>query len=163
MSDPNTPQVPDVPKVPGVPPVSPPSAPAPPPSYGAPIPPPAGGSATPPPPSYGAPANPYESNPYTGTTAKKPPMFSILAMIAGIIGVIGSPIAILPFVGGFLGLLFPVAGVVLGFLGKKREPTARGFWLTGIISGFVGIGLMLLSFGLWALIFAAGSSYDYTY
>jgi len=87
-------------------------------------------------------------------------MLSILAMIAGIIGVIGSPIAIIPFVGGFLGLLFPAAGVVLGFLGKKREPAARGFWLTGIVTGFVGVGLMILSFVLWGLLFAAGNAYS---
>lgn len=186
MSDPNTPQVPDVPQVPrvpevpSVPPVSPPpaygapttpapGAPQPPPAPAAATPPPAYGSPTPPP-APGAPANPYQanpyqSNPYAATPAKKQPLLSIFAMIAGVIGLVGAPIAFFPFVGGFLGLFFPAAGVVLGFLGKKREPAARGFWLTGIITGFVAAGLMLLSFVIWGLVFASANSgvYDYNY
>ncbi|KFF58987.1 hypothetical protein JF66_14510 [Cryobacterium sp. MLB-32] len=178
MSDPQNPQVPDVPDVPSapetpsVPPVSPPPAPpappapsaaTPPPAYGAPTPPPAYGAPTPPPPAYGAPANPYQATPYAGAPAKKQPMLSIFAMIAGVIGLVGAPIAFIPFVGGFLGLFFPAAGVVLGFMGKKREPAARGFWLTGIITGFVALALMLLSFLLYAILFATANTSGYNY
>jgi len=187
MSDPTTPQVPDVPQVPSVPevpstppastppaygaPTTPPAAPSAPPAPPAPAapsaatPPPAYGAPTPPPPAYGAPANPYQANAYAGAPAKKQPLLSIFAMIAGVIGLVGAPIAFIPFVGGFLGLFFPAAGVVLGFLGKKREPAARGFWLTGIITGFVAVGLMLLSFLLYAIVFAtaANDGYGYNY
>jgi len=164
MTDPNTSPGRDVPPVPGQPdaPRSPADPPAPPPSYAAPAYP-----ASPPPatPAY-APANPYPANlypanPYAATPAKKQPMLSIFAMIAGIIGLLGGAIAFIPFIGGFLGLFFPVAAVVLGFLGKKREPQARGFWITGIVTGFVAVGLMLLSIVLWAIVFATANSNNY--
>ncbi|WP_353826769.1 hypothetical protein [Agromyces sp. SYSU T0242] len=83
-------------------------------------------------------------------------MLSLISLIAGVIGVVGSPIAIIPVAGGILQLLVPAAAVVLGFLGRSREPAARGMWLTGIILGFVGIGIALLSFVLWGLVLAIG-------
>ena len=51
------------------------------------------------------------------------------------------------------GVLFSIAGVVLGHVGQKRERHARGFWLTGLITGYVGIGLSLLIIGAWVLFF----------
>ena len=166
MSDPNTPnvprvpevpdvpQVPDVPRVPDVPEnaadthgvgeggtVPPNSNPVPPPApaYGAPMPPaPAYGAPTPP--AYGAPA----AGSYTGAPGAKKQVMSIIAMIAGILGVLGSGIAFIPVAGTIMGLLFPVAAVVLGFLGKKKEPLAKGFWMTGIITGFIGVVLVIV-------------------
>ena len=156
MSDPNTPNVPRVPEVPDVPEnaadthgvegggaVPPNSAPVPPPApaYGAPTPPaPAYGAPTPPAPAYGAPA----AASYTGAPGAKKQVMSIIAMIAGILGVLGSGIAFIPVLGTIMGLLFPVAAVVLGFLGKKKEPLAKGFWMTGIITGFVGVVLVIV-------------------
>jgi len=147
---PAVPQAPEAAQVPPVPvaPVVAPAAPTPPPAYGTPATlPPAGAT---PPPAYAASANPY-----AGTPAKKQPLLSIFAMIAGLIGLVGSPVAFIPLLGGFLGLFFPAAAVVLGYLGRKKEPQARGFWLTGIITGFVAIALMILSIVLWAIIFAS--------
>jgi hypothetical protein len=37
-------------------------------------------------------------------------------------------------------------------MGKKREPAAKGFWLTAIITGFVGIGILII----WALVIGLG-------
>ena len=51
----------------------------------------------------------------------------------------------IPFIGGVLQLFIPAAAVVLGFLGKAKEPFApKGLWLTGVILGFVGIGIALM-------------------
>ncbi|HSP74941.1 MAG TPA: hypothetical protein VLO31_01850, partial [Cryobacterium sp.] len=125
-------------------------APTPPPAYGAPTPPPAYGAQESQPPAYGT---PY-SAPY-GAPAAKQPILSILALVAGIIGLLGVPIVFLPIVGGILGLFIPAAAVVLGFLGKSKEPQARGFWLTGLITGFIGVGLALVSIVIWSVVFAS--------
>jgi hypothetical protein len=90
-------------------------------------------------------------------------VLSLISLIAGIIGVVGSPIAIIPFVGGVLQLFVPAAAVVLGFLGRTKEPAARGMWMTGLILGFVGIGIALLSFILWGLLFSFGDRLGYGY
>ncbi len=180
MSDPNTPNEP-----PTTPPTTPPAPPAPPPAptydaptppapaYGAPPTPPAYGAPTPPPPpAYGAPPPAYgapaygapAAAPYTGAPAAKKQVLSIISMIAGILGVLGSGIATIPIAGFVMGLVLPAAAVVLGFLGKKKEPQAKGFWMTGIITGFVGVLLVLL-FGIGvAILFATiGTTTYYPY
>ncbi|TFC43367.1 hypothetical protein E3O49_12955 [Cryobacterium shii] len=82
--------------------------------------------------------------------------------MAGVIGILGFPIVFIPIAGGILGLFVPAAAVVLGFLGRSKEPQARGFWLTGIITGFVGVALALASILIWAVIFASmPNSYSY--
>jgi ABC-type branched-subunit amino acid transport system permease subunit len=55
-------------------------------------------------------------------------------MITGILGIIS-------FGWGFV---FSIAAIVLGFLGRNKEPAARGFWLTGLITGFVGIVISII-------------------
>jgi hypothetical protein len=95
---------------------------------------------------YGAPQQPYGAPQYGqpyAPVAQKTPILSILALIGGIIGVISL---------GW-GVLFGIAGIVLGFLGKSREPQAKGLWLTGIILGFVSVGLILL----WILFIIIGA------
>ena len=91
-------------------------------------------------------------------TAKPAPTLSIISMIAGILGLLG---------GFFYGLggLFSIAAVVLGFIGKKKEPEAKGFWLTGIITGFVGIALsaIVIVFVIIIIAIAASTSYTYSY
>ncbi|KZE95623.1 hypothetical protein AVP42_00063 [Agromyces sp. NDB4Y10] len=89
-------------------------------------------------------------------------MFSIISLIAGIIGIIGSGIVIIPFVGGILQLIVPAAAVVLGFIGRRKEPWAKGMWLTGIVLGFVGIAIALISIVAWAALFAVSDT-SYTY
>ncbi|THG29752.1 DUF4190 domain-containing protein [Naasia lichenicola] len=84
---------------------------------------------TTPEPQYSAPPQ------YAGAAPSK--TLSIISLIAGIVGVVSSFF--------YIGFLFGVAAVVLGFLGRKREPAAKGFWLTGIILGFVAIALTIVA------------------
>jgi hypothetical protein len=77
---------------------------------------------------YGAPqGNPYANAPGSG----KAPLLSILAMASGVIG-------LLIGISGF-GIIFAVAAVVLGHIGQRKEPHGRGFWLAGLITGYLGI------------------------
>jgi hypothetical protein len=108
-------------------------------------------------------ANPYATPAAAAapaaSTGGKSPVLSIISLVAGIIGIVGFAIVFIPFIGGVLQLFIPAAAVVLGFLGKAKEPFApKGLWLTGVILGFVGIGIALLSLLLWTLAF---SSYTY--
>jgi hypothetical protein len=102
------------------------------------------------------PATPYV--PAGGAAPQRSPLLSILALVAGILGLI---FAIffwwIPFVGAIIALLVSAAGVVLGHLGQRRERSARGFWLTGLITGYIGVGLSLLALIGWIAlaIFAA--------
>lgn len=108
-----------------VPPVPPPASPVTPPPVMPPA--PTGGGYAAPPPAYSA----------TGVIAPKKTL-SLIGMIAGIVGVIS------------FGWFLPasIAALVLGYMGKKREGlVAKGFWLTAIITGWVGIALTVLFVG----------------
>jgi hypothetical protein len=147
--DQTTPAVPPVPPAPVTPPTASPYAP--PAEAAAPTYPTA-------PPTYtpASPQNPYAQAPYTGSVAP-PRGLSITSMILGIVGIL---------FGGF-GLLISIAAVITGHLGQRRQPYAKPFWLTGIITGYAGIlfGLIVTGFIIFAIIFAAtsGSSSDYYY
>lgn len=79
--------------------------------------------------------------PVPGAVEPIPPMgLAIASMVTGITGVLLS-------IAGF-GLLPAIAAVVTGHLAQKRQPHARPFWLTGIITGYVGLGLSVI-IGLW--------------
>jgi hypothetical protein len=128
--------------------------------YGSPVtPPPAAPSA---PPAYGAaPQQPYgaaASGPYNVAPAV-PKTLSLIGMIAGIVGIVIS----VP--GWGFGFIFSVAAIVLGFLGKSREPAAKGFWLTAIITGFVGVAIsvvyLIITIFLFVVIGADYNSYNY--
>ena len=84
--------------------------------------------------------------PAAGTPAPTPSL-SIISMILGILGLI------IGFVGG--GLLFSVGGVVLGHLGQRKEPEARGFWLTGLITGYIGILINVVVIIIWIIVLAS--------
>ena len=82
---------------------------------------------------------PPPATPYGSTPTAKTPILSILSLIFGILGVLGS---LFLFGTGFLPGL---AAVILGFLGRRREPQAsKGLWLTGIILGFVAIAVAII-------------------
>ncbi|AAT89705.1 integral membrane protein [Leifsonia xyli subsp. xyli str. CTCB07] len=133
-----------------VPPAAAPPAPPVPPA-GAPVSPPAPGYPQQP---YGQPAPGY-AQPY-GAPAAKSPILSILSLVGGIGGIV------LTFAWG-VGALFGVAGIVLGFLGRSKEPQARGFWLTGIILGFVSVFIAIIFWITLALFFASISASYSTY
>lgn len=94
-----------------------------------------------PPPGYSAPGTGYAAPAAYGAPGAyaAPPAngLSITSMITGIVGVLSS------FFG--LGLLPSIAAVITGHMGQKRQPYAKAFWLTGIITGYVGLGITILT------------------
>jgi hypothetical protein len=90
-----------------------------------------------PPSPYGAP-QPYVNGPYV---PQPPKGLSITSMVLGIASVL------LSFCYGF-GFLPAVAAVITGHMATKRQPYAKVYWLTGIITGYASIGIALL----WVLI-----------
>jgi hypothetical protein len=65
-----------------------------------------------------------------------PQGLSITSMILGISGLV-----LLLF---GIGLLPSIAAVITGHLAKRSQPHARGMWITGLITGYIGIGLAIL-------------------
>jgi len=105
-----------------------------------------------------APPQPYNYGPYV---PQPPQGLSIVSMVLGIVGLL------LSF--GGAGFLLNVAAVITGHMATRRQPYAKGFWLTGIVTGYVGLAFSLLwgiGILLW-IIFAVGigttSFYDYGY
>ena len=94
------------------------------------------------------PSTPYSPAPVAG----KSPVLSILSLIFGILGVLLSL-----FLFGS-GVLPGAAAVVLGFLGRSKEPQAKGMWLTGIITGFVAVGLAIIVWIGLAVIFGVANA-----
>ena len=91
--------------------------------------------------------------PYTGAAVpQRSQTLSILSMVFGILGVLGSLLYGIGFLPG-------LAGVILGFIARRREPASKPFWLTGIITGFVGIAIsVVVVIGVIALFAYAASS-----
>jgi hypothetical protein len=77
--------------------------------------------------------------------AAKSPVLSIISLITGIVGLLGACC----FGAGFLPA---VAGIVLGVLGRQKEPKGKGMAMTGIITGALGA---LLSVIIWILLAVA--------
>lgn len=78
------------------------------------------------PPAYGTPAE-----------AKPPTILSLLSMIGGIAGLVLSCCF-------GAGLIFAIAGIVLGHLAPSREPAGRGMAKTGLITGYIGAALSVI-------------------
>jgi hypothetical protein len=171
MSDPTTPATPDPAPdstssvTPPPPPAPEPIAPepvasdAPPSPYGV------GAPAADAPPAYAAapPAYDAASGAYAAAPAKPTPLLSILSLVAGGVAFLGSAIVFIPFVGWVLGLPIPIAAIILGVLGRKREPFAsKGLWLTGIILGIVSLVAVIISIIGFVLLRVFSSS-DYYY
>ena len=100
------------------------------------------------------PATPYA--PAGDLQPTKSPILSILSLVGGIVSIL------LSFFFG-TGLIFGVAGIILGHLAQRRERPARGLWLTGLILSYIGTALSLLILlftivGLVALANLSGSS-----
>ena len=54
-----------------------------------------------------------------------------------------------------------LAAVITGHLAQKRQPYARGFWMTGLITGYIGLALCVLVLIFFIVIIAAfGTSYS---
>jgi hypothetical protein len=88
---------------------------------------PAAGSDSP----YAAPYQPGQG----GAPASKG--LSITSMVLGIVSVV-------TVLFWFLSVPLGIAALVTGILGRKRNAGAKGFWLTGIITGVIGILLSII-------------------
>ena len=98
---------------------------------------------------------PGYQQPY-GQPAAKSPILSILSLVGGIVGIVIN-------LAWGIGVLFGIAAVVLGFIGRNKEPQARGFWLTGIILGFVAIVIAIIYWIFLVIVFASLAHYSSTY
>jgi len=77
-------------------------------------------------------------------------------MICGIVGIVISLFV--------TGLLPAVAAIILGHVGAKREPHAKSMWLTGLITGYVGIVISVIRFVALLFIFLpafTGSNFNF--
>lgn len=83
------------------------------------------------------PPQPYAPQPYAPQPAGPAQGLSITSMILGIAGLL------LSFVS--FGFLPAVAAVITGHLAQRRQPWAKPFWLTGIITGYVGVAIGLVT------------------
>jgi len=103
-------------------------------------------------PTEGTPPNPYAQNPtqpYGYAPAAPPQGLSIASLICGIAGLFIVPVA------------GSIAALIMGYMAKKQQPYARPLWLTGIITGWVGVGLGILGIIgaiLWFVFVAAAIS-----
>lgn len=87
-------------------------------------------------------APPVQAPPQWSAPAPQPPKgLSITSMALGLSGLF------LSFFG--LGALIVIAAVVTGHLAVKRQPHAKGFWLTGLITGYIGIAFSLIYAFIW--------------
>jgi len=129
MTDPIDPQP--------TPPYTPPAAPQTPPPASSQTPPPASASS-----EYAAPPA-YTAPP--SAPAGKAPVLSIIGMSSGILGILGSW-------SGWT-LLFSIGGVVLGHIGQRKEPAAKAFWITALITGYLGVVVNIISLIIQILAF----------
>jgi hypothetical protein len=163
----DVPPIPVPPPGPGIPPVEPapatpapaqaaPAAPTPaaaptsPDPYAAPTTPAPNGAPAAPPSGYAQPEQPgsvpggqqpYGQSPYGQPGYTPPPAgpaqgLSIASMILGIGGLVLSLFG--------LGLLAAIAAVITGHMAQKRQPWAKPFWMTGLVTGYVGLAISVI-------------------
>jgi hypothetical protein len=82
----------------------------------------------------------------TAPAASGKKTLAILSLVFGIVSIVFS--LFLPI----LWLLLAIAGVILGFMSRNREPQARTLSLVGIILSFVGIAANIASMVIGALL-----------
>ncbi|WP_440100749.1 DUF4190 domain-containing protein [Glutamicibacter mishrai] len=95
----------------------------------------------------------YPQNPY------QPPRESTGLSVASLV------LGILSMLGFFAIILVPLAGVITGHLGLRREPQSRSLAIAGLITSWIGLVLAIVVYALaiW-LIWWVGSEYgNYSY
>jgi hypothetical protein len=124
---------------------------------------------------YAAPASdPYASDPYAKTTATPPaPPAAYAPSYTSAYGAPTGPteprgLSIASMVTGIAGILFAflpsaIAAVILGHLAQRRQPAGRPFWLTGLITGYIGIlfGIIITIVVIALIVFAYNAPSDY--
>ena len=144
------PAPPAFPAASGVPTAPPAYAPAPPPPYSA------GQPAGQPAPGQPAAGQAYVAGqPYVAGEPVPPRGLALASMITGIAGLV------LAFAG--VGFLPAVAAVVLGHIAQRKQPYARPFWLTGLITGYVGVAIGLITVAFWIIVIIAGIASSNSY
>lgn len=98
------------------------------------------------------PYQPYPPNPYQRPA--EPAGLSIASLVLGILSMLGL----------FVIIFVPLAGVITGHLGYRREPASRGLSLAGLITSWVGLVLavLLYAFLIWVILFSV-STYNEVY
>jgi hypothetical protein len=94
--------------------------------------------------------------PYAYYAAQQPPRgLSITSMVLGIGGV---------FFSLWYGLgLFPsIAAIITGHIAQRRQPAGKGFWIAGLICGYVGLLLSLIGVAIlvFVIIYALAAAND---
>lgn len=79
-------------------------------------------------------------------TASNKKTLAILSLVFGIVSIVFC--LFLPIIW----ILLAIAGVILGFMSRKREPQARTMALAGIILSFVGIAANVVSMIIGAML-----------
>ena len=82
---------------------------------------------------------------YQTPAAGAPQGVSIASLICGIAGIIG-----IPFVS--------LAAIILGHIGQRNQPYAKGLWLTGLITGYVGLVFYGLIYAFIFIVAFAGAA-----
>lgn len=72
---------------------------------------------------------------------KKNKGLGIAAMILGVLGLLSSCI--------FIGIIFDVLAVILGIIALADKTSAKGLPITGIVTGTIGIAVVLLAFAIF--------------
>jgi hypothetical protein len=104
--------------------------------------------APPTPPAYPIPYDPaIPLSAYASTQPSRGQGLSIAALICGIASFAFGPLA-------------SVVAIITGHLASQREPHSRGMWLTGLILGYVGLGLFVLFIGFYVLLVATVAQYS---
>jgi len=97
---------------------------------------------------------PPPASPYVAPTPGAGPKqgLSLTSFILGLAGLVFSWVFV-------LGFLASLAAIILGFIGKAKEPQApKWMWLVGIITGFVAIVISIIVIvGFIVLLATAGS------
>jgi hypothetical protein len=100
-------------------------------------------------PQYAAPQTPaygYQA----GAPTSPPKGLSLTSMILGIVGVLCC------FV-----WLVSVGAIITGHIAQRTQPWARGYWLTGLITGYIGLAFGVI-YGIYIVMsIVADSTYSY--
>ena len=96
----------------------------------------------------------YAQPTYASVPAVAPKTLSLIGMIAGIVGVVA------------FGWFLPasIAALILGYMGKTREGLpAKGFWMTAIITGWIGAAITVIGGIAFIAIFAIAGAGSVSY
>jgi hypothetical protein len=105
------------------------------------VPPAAAGATVYPPSAAGGTAYPAAAY---GAVPAQPQGLAIASMICGIAGLV------------LLGFLSSLAAVITGHIAARKQPWARGMWITGLITGYIGLVVGALIGAFWVIIIAIG-------